>query len=53
VDVDVEPPPADRVITQERFDELTSPSDEELEALCREEAPKGEADHCDETEATE
>jgi hypothetical protein len=50
VEVDVEAPPADQVITEERFDELTSPSAEELEALCREEAPKGEAnEYCEET----
>jgi hypothetical protein len=59
VDVDVEPPPADQLITQERLYELTGEGsaglgDEELEALCREEAPKDEADEiCEGTEADE
>jgi hypothetical protein len=59
VDVDVEPPPADQVITHERLDELTGEgwteyADEDLKAFCREEAPKGEADQiCEETEAPE
>jgi hypothetical protein len=50
INVDVDPPPADQVITQERFDELTQPDDAELEALCREEAAKDQADEiCEET----
>jgi hypothetical protein len=54
VEVDVEPPPADQVITEKRFDELAQPDDAELEALCREEAPKGEADEiCEEGEVGE
>lgn len=57
VDVDVEPPPADKLITQERLDELHGAeplTDSEIEALCREEAPKDEADEaCEETEANE
>jgi hypothetical protein len=57
VDVEVEPPPADQLISQERLDELQGVkplADEELEALCREEAPKDVADEaCDGTEANE
>jgi hypothetical protein len=59
IEVEVEPPPADQVITQERLDELTGASsaglsDEELEDLCREELPKEEAEKiCDQTEARE
>jgi hypothetical protein len=56
VDVEVEPPPADLLITQERLDELTGEVPaivEKLETLCREQVPKDEADECKETEAGE
>jgi archaeosine-15-forming tRNA-guanine transglycosylase len=59
VDVDVQVPPADKLITQERLDELQGHgsarmTDAELEALCREAVPKDEADEvCTETEANE
>jgi hypothetical protein len=57
VDVDVQPPPADKLISQERLDKLQGVNaftDEELEAFCREEAPKDVArEACDGTEASE
>lgn len=49
VEVDVEPP-SDDVISSERLDELTRPSDAEMRALCEEEIP---AEECAQMEGSE
>ena len=56
VEVDVEAPPADQLVSPERLHELKGSglmTDEELEALCRAGPPEDLAEACDETEAKE
>lgn len=44
VAVDIEPPPADQVISREKFDALTEALDEEMLELCMEELPRQECE---------